>query len=114
VLPELAPAARPVAGDDRPEHGDQRGCVDCFAVPDGHGAGGLVVIATGDDPFGAGDDAPSQRKTLTWPSAASNAQMQPSRTKQVWLVRLMVWVTCGPAAWTNWRTLAADGLLPAG
>src|ERR1700746_1757067 len=30
---ELAPAARPVADDDRPEHGDQRGRGDCLSVP---------------------------------------------------------------------------------
>jgi hypothetical protein len=44
-------------------------------------------MAAGDDPLGAGDDAPRRRG------------MQPPRTKQGRLVCLMVSVTCGSAAW---------------
>src|SRR5712691_3038655 len=55
---ELAPTAHPVVGDDLPEHDDQHRCADCFAVPDGHSAAGLVVMAAGDDPLGVGGDPP--------------------------------------------------------
>jgi hypothetical protein len=54
---QLAPAAGPVVGDDLPEHGAEGRRVDDLALTDGHGAGGLVVVAGGDDPLGIGDDA---------------------------------------------------------
>jgi hypothetical protein len=46
-------------GNDLLEHGGEGGRVDVFALAHGHGAGGLVVVAAGDDPSGSGTMAPS-------------------------------------------------------
>src|SRR5207237_954724 len=54
---EAAPAAGAVVGDDLPEQGGQRGPVDRLSPPEADGAGGLVVVAGGDDALGIGDDA---------------------------------------------------------
>src|SRR5438309_7284511 len=50
VALQLAPAAGPVVGNDVFEHGGEGGCVDGLALVDGHGTGGLVVMAGGYDP----------------------------------------------------------------
>src|SRR5215217_3258512 len=55
-LLQLAPPAGAVVGDDVAEHGGEGGGVDRLAFADGHGAGGLVVVAAGDDPLGVGRD----------------------------------------------------------
>ena len=52
----LAPAAGPVVCDDLPEHRGECRRVDRFPLPDGHGAGGLVVVSGGDDALGIGHD----------------------------------------------------------
>jgi hypothetical protein len=38
-----------------PEHFGEGGCVDGFALADGRGASGLVVVTGGDDPLRIGD-----------------------------------------------------------
>src|SRR6266496_132708 len=53
---------------------------------------------------GAGTMGPSYRKTLTCSFAASSAQMLPCSTKYGCLVRLIVSMTSGSAAWTSSRT----------
>src|SRR5688500_701382 len=54
---DLAPAARPVVGDDLPEHRQKRRLVDRFALAKGNGSRGLVVVSGGDDAFGVGNDS---------------------------------------------------------
>src|SRR5256884_5632247 len=61
---QLAPAAGPVVGHDLPEHGGEGGRIDGFALADGHGAGGLVVLAAGDDSIGIRDDAAVVEKNV--------------------------------------------------
>ena len=46
---QLSPAAGTVVGDDLLEHGGEGGRVDRLAPANGHRAGGLVVVAGGDD-----------------------------------------------------------------
>ena len=53
---EFAPAASPVVGDDVLEHGAEGRPIDGLALAEGNGAGGLVVVASGDDPVGIRDD----------------------------------------------------------
>src|SRR5215207_2414690 len=48
-LLDLAPAARPVVGNDLPEHFAESTCVDLLVLTDRDGSGGLVVVAAGDD-----------------------------------------------------------------
>ena len=50
-LLDLAPAARPVVGNDLPEHFAESMCVDFLVLTDRDGSGGLVVVAAGDDAF---------------------------------------------------------------
>lgn len=54
---QLAPPARAVVGDDVLEHRGKGRPVDRFVLADGHGAGGLVVMAASDDSLGIRDDA---------------------------------------------------------
>src|SRR5260370_15412 len=53
---QLAPPSGAVVGDDVREHRAEGGRVDNFALAEGHGAGGFVVVAGGDDSFGIRDD----------------------------------------------------------
>src|SRR5690242_6135025 len=55
VVLEFAPTTGPVHGGDLAEHRLQRALVDRLALADGHRAGGLVVVAAGDDALRVGD-----------------------------------------------------------
>src|SRR5664280_2867078 len=54
---QLSPTAGAVVRNDLLEHCAESGSVDRFALAHGHGSGGRVLVAGGDDPLGIGDQS---------------------------------------------------------
>jgi hypothetical protein len=53
---QLAPAAGAIVGNNLLEHGGECAPIECFALTDGHRAGGLVVVSAGCENFPPASD----------------------------------------------------------
>jgi hypothetical protein len=54
---QLAPTASSIFRNNLLEHNGESAPGDRFALTDGHNAGGLVIVTTGDKPFRIRDDS---------------------------------------------------------
>jgi hypothetical protein len=111
---ELAPTTGTVIGDDGPEHGGQRGCVDLLAPTNGRGPCGLVVVASGDDSVGVRHDGAVVEKhvdvVLRRQQRADVALQHEVRELRALDRLLDRWI----GSVHQRADLAADGLLPLG
>src|SRR5215207_4024154 len=111
---QLAPAAGAVVGDNVLDHGGEGGRVDSFALADSHGAGGLVVVATGDNSLRIRDDSAVVEKyvdvVLRRQQRANIALQHEVRT----VGALDGLANLGVGGVNQIADLAADGLLPIG
>ena len=101
---ELAPAARPVVGNDLAQHGRQRRGIDRSPCRTAMVRAVALPCPAVMIPAGSGTIPPSYRNRLTWSFAASSAQTLPASTKYGWRVRLIVSVISGSAAWMRSRS----------
>src|SRR5438132_1034499 len=111
---QFAPAAGPVVRDDLLDHGAERGCVDGLALADGHRAGGLVVVAGGDDSLGIRDDRAVVEKDVdVVPGGQQGADV--ALQHEIWPVGALDCLgDLGIGVVDQIPARVADGLLPVG